>query len=246
MITATLAPPPAISYNIRMDDKKNNPHPHLEQAARLQDRGVFLGSPLHLFDAGRLSLMALLHAGLYPNHRVLEIGCGALRSGYWLIHFLNKGSYYGIEPNKNMLSGGLLFICPAGLVLFGEGKAPRFNHNDQFDAGVFGETKFDFFLCCSIWSHAAKPQIEIMLDQFVAHSCPEGKFLTSYIPAITKNEDYQGITWVGRSHLSDTKGSVRHSLNWIRAACALRGLDVHELSDIYNFSNQTWLMIEKG
>lgn len=229
-----------------MNKKITPPHPHLQNAAKLQEKGVFLGSPLHLFDAGRLSLMALLYAGLYPDHRVLEIGCGALRSGYWLMHFLNKGGYYGIEPNEDMLSRGLMFICPAWLLLPDEGKAPRFNHNDQFDASVFGETLFDFFLCCSIWSHAAKVQIEIMLDQFVLHSRPGGRFLASYIPAIGDGDDYLGESWVGRSHQSDQKGSVRHSLDWIEATCALRGLKVRGLPKAYDFSNQTWLMIERG
>lgn len=220
---------------------------HLQNAAKLQDQGIFPGSPLPLFDAGRLSLMVLLHAGLYPSHRVLEIGCGALRSGYWLIHFLNRNCYYGLEPNETMLSAGLLHIIPLHLLTeyHYSGKNPRFHHNDQFDANVFNR-KFDFFLACSIWSHAAKDQVKAMLDQFLTHTTPTARFLASYIPATVPRDDYYGSTWVGRSHQSDQKGTVRHGLPWIRAACHLRGLVVTPLLDAYNFSNQTWLMIERG
>ncbi len=87
-------------------------HHHLQNAAKLEDQNIFPGSPLALFDAGRLSLMVLLHAGLYPDHRVLEFGCGALRSGYWIIHFLNRNGYYGIEPNEKMLHAGIEHIFP--------------------------------------------------------------------------------------------------------------------------------------
>lgn len=226
-------------------------HRHLQNAAKLQDQGIFLGSPLGLFDAGRLSLMVLLHAGLYPDHRVLEFGCGALRCGYWLIHFLSRKCYYGLEPNEAMLSAGVSSILPDCLKHDYQysGKNPRFHHNDQFDAGVFN-SYFDFFLACSIWSHAAKDQIEIMLDQFLTHSIPPpvqtSRFLTSYIPAIGAHDDYQGATWVGRSHQTDQKGTARHSLHWIQAVCGLRGLTVTPLPDTYNFSNQTWLMIERA
>jgi hypothetical protein len=37
---------------------------------------------------------------------VLDVGCGALRVGYWLIHFLEPENYYGIEPKKRMLGTG--------------------------------------------------------------------------------------------------------------------------------------------
>jgi hypothetical protein len=222
-------------------------HRHLHNAAKLEEQGIFPGSPMDLFDAGRLSLMVLLHAGLYPNHRVLEIGCGALRSGYWIIHFLQRHGYCGIEPNERMLHAGLANILPAHL-LDGHkysGKAPKFLSNDQFDPSGFGRI-FHFFLCCSIWSHAAKGQIEIMLDRFLTHTDRDARFLTSYIPAGNDEEDYKGETWVGRSHESNQKGSVRHSLHWIRAACQLRGLVVSSLPATYDFSNQTWLMIERG
>jgi hypothetical protein len=225
-------------------------HRHLRNAAQLETKGIFPGSPLELFDAGRLSLMVLLHAGLYPDHRVLEIGCGALRSGYWIIHFLMSHGYYGIEPNERMLHAGIECIFPRRPItkrdLQFEGGKPHFIYNDQFDPAGFGGRLFDFFLCCSIWSHAAKTQIEKMLDQFILHTPQNGRFLTSYIPATNEAEDYQGVTWVGRSHQSDQKDSVRHSLRWITEACEVRGLAVVSLPATYDFSNQTWLMIERG
>ena len=73
---------------------------------KLQDRAerlaqdMFLGGPVETFEAiGRLQLITLLRCGLYPDSRVLDLGCGSLRGGYWLVHFLRPERYFGIEPN---------------------------------------------------------------------------------------------------------------------------------------------------
>ena len=49
----------------------------------------FLGVPLEHFESGgREQLTYLLRAGLNPHSKVCDVGCGVLRAGYWLIHFL--------------------------------------------------------------------------------------------------------------------------------------------------------------
>jgi len=39
----------------------------------------------------------LFDHGMKPKHKVLDIGCGALRVGRVLIPYLNAGGYYGQE-----------------------------------------------------------------------------------------------------------------------------------------------------
>lgn len=213
-----------------------------ERASRLNAQGIFLGGPAKLFEqAGRKLLMTLLSQGLTPGSKVLDIGCGCLRGGYWLIHFLDRGCYFGIEPNKRMVDAGVRILLESGLA---DLKQPRFDHNANFDFTTF-EEKFDFFVARSIWTHASKPQIQAMLDGFVTTANTRSVFITSYIRATLLNGDYKGMTWVGRSHDSDTPGIVRHSLSWIRAQCADRGLVAEEIGDkAYNFGNQTWLRIK--
>lgn len=209
-------------------------------AEELAQRDVFLGGPVKHFDAvGRHQLITLLQHGLMPYHAVLDVGCGCLRAGYWLIHFLDPGRYRGIEPNKDMLQVGLdTFFDKALLKL----KQPRFDNNDQFDVSVFG-IQFDFILARSIWTHAAPQQIETMLDQFVEHTTWDAVFLTSYKPAKWFLRQYNGREWVGRSDKSDTPGTVRYRLGWITKCCERRGLTVEELD--YNILSQIWLKIAK-
>jgi SAM-dependent methyltransferase len=212
-----------------------------ERVNQLAAEGVFLGGPARVFGtAGRTLLMTLLKEGATPDSRVLDIGCGCLRGGYWLIHFLDESRYFGIEPNVKMLEAGLRILLEPGLANL---KKPAFAHNADFDFTAFGET-FDFFVARSIWTHASKPQIQIMLDGFVKTARGGATFLTSYRPSTLFGHDYAGEGWVGRSHHSDTPGMVRHSLGWIRSECAQRGLRAEEIKDkAFNFGDQTWLRI---
>jgi hypothetical protein len=183
----------------------------------------FLGGPAHLFEAaGREQLIVLLEHGLTFESYVCDIGCGALRGGRWVIPLLEPGHYCGIEPARAMLERGLREFVPDRMLEF---KRPRFDHNDRFDLGVFG-VRFSHVVARSIWTHASKPQIEAMLDGFAAHGTDDAVMLASFFPAgeSKKSEDYLGVEWVGRSHLSEAKGTVGHSWEWIAESCRRRSL----------------------
>lgn len=216
-----------------------------ERAERMAAVGGFLGVPLEDFeDGGKGQIEALTVLGLTERSTVLDFGCGVLRGGYWLIHFLAAGCYCGIEPRRDRVELGLTYLLEPGV---GDAKRPRFDHNAAFDSSVFGQT-FDFFLACSIWTHASKPQIELMLDSFWRDSRLGSVFLTSYLPArLVRNRDYRGTAWVGTSHESDTPGIVYHRFSWIRRACRRRQLSVRHFPHP-NCDSQVWLEIrhERG
>lgn len=216
------------------------------RAAALEAQGTHLGAPRRLFvEGGRRQLMALLHHGLTPSSRVLDIGCGALRAGYWLIHFLETGCYFGIEPDAEMLAGGIEHILEPGLA---DEKKPIFDSNGSFDFGVFG-TAFDFFLARSIWTHAPKRAIEATLDGFSASAKAEAVLLASFLPASWwRGNDYWGSDWrFVKSARNRECGMLRHSLRWIRHACAQRGLVVQVVvNPAFDFGDQTWLCIRSA
>ena len=212
----------------------------LRAAARaLEAEGVFTGGPVAAFArVGRNQLIVALDQGLGPEARVLDVGCGALRGGWWLVRFLAPARYHGIEPNAAMLEAGRRLVLGPALEA---DKRPRFATNADFDFGVFG-ARFDMVLARSIWSHAAFAQIEAMLDGFVAHAAAGGVMLASYREASAEEPPHRGAHWVGRSHESDVGGMVTHRLADIRAAARARGLGVQPL---YTDFGQTWLRVRR-
>src|SRR3974390_578219 len=214
-----------------------------EVGQKLHSEGIFTGGPPQYFEiAGRLQLVTLLREGIYPQSRVLALGCGCLRGGYWLIHFLDAGCYFGIEPAEKMLQEGIDHVIEREVMAE---KQPRFDTNDRFDLSVFG-VKFDIVLARSIWSHASKKQVNTMLDGFVANSTPDAFFLTSYYPAgWFKHRDYSGDRWRGRSHESNVPGQVHHSFSWIKQEVEKRGAFLKQLPDLV-FNGQHWLKISRS
>jgi hypothetical protein len=214
---------------------------NLQQKAEMLGEKTFLGVPVQGFESGGRELLTyVLNAGLKPDSTVVDIGCGVLRGGYWLIHFLNAGCYCGIEPHAGRLEMGIHTILEPEVMA---AKRPRFDANSRFDTALFGE-KFDFFLAYSIWTHAAKSQIETMLDSFVCDAKEDGVFLTSFLPAGWGRPDYQGEKWNGTSHESDVPGCIYHSRRWIKAECRRRGLTMRELGRDKTYG-QSWLQIKR-
>jgi hypothetical protein len=216
-----------------------------------------------LFEAaGREQLIVLLEHALSFDSIVLDIGCGVLRGGRWIIPLLEPGHYCGIEPHRESVERGLReFVDPRVVAL----KRPRFDHNDRFDPSVFG-VRFTHVLARSIWTHASKSQIETMLDGFVRWSTEDAVLLASMIPAsrlaalpspmrsvVRRGRrrlilpEYGGDRWVGQSHESDAKGMVGHGLRWLRRVCADRGLHARLLRrPPLNGGGQVWLAVRRG
>src|SRR5205807_6035012 len=48
-------------------------------------------------EIGRLQFEFLTGNGLKPHHRLLDVGCGALRGGLHFIRYLDEGNYVGVD-----------------------------------------------------------------------------------------------------------------------------------------------------
>jgi SAM-dependent methyltransferase len=203
----------------------------------------FLGGGPGLFEiAGREQLIVLLEHGLEATSRVLDIGCGCLRGGRWIIPLLMPGHYCGIEPQRHMVERGLRDFVDIEMATL---KKPRFDYNERFDFSVFGNT-FTHFMARSIWTHAAKPHIEAMLEGVAKWGEPGSVFLTSYHPVRRGWPDYTGEEWVGRSHERAEPGGVAHSFKWIDRTCRALGLSVKALDrPPLKRGGQEWLVVKK-
>lgn len=215
----------------------------IDRAKKIQAEGLTLGHRLEHFDiAGRNLLINLVHQGLLPQSKVLDVGCGCLRGGYWLIHFLDRGGYFGIDPNDKLIDAGLRHILEPGLA---QEKRPSFNHNADFDLSVFGE-KFDFMVAFSIWTHSPKASIQTMLDGFLANSTQNGVFMVTYYPASLLHPEYNGDVWTRRQPGASKSAWARQRWSWIQRECRERGLLAEQqTSPDLRYWDQTWIKISR-
>jgi SAM-dependent methyltransferase len=151
----------------------------IEDVARkiAKETGGFTGGPINQFaEIGRQTLASLEANGVRPGHHVLDVGCGALRLGYWLVRYLDADRYCGIEPNKSYVDAGLKHAIGPDLVAQ---KRPRFDHSSEFDFSVFG-TKFDFVIARSIFSHTPPAMMRSAMESFRDNSTDSAIMLASY------------------------------------------------------------------
>lgn len=57
-------------------------------------------------ELGTLQFNFLKDHGLQPHHRLVDLGCGALRGGLHFIRYLDAGHYYGIDINASLIEAG--------------------------------------------------------------------------------------------------------------------------------------------
>lgn len=126
---------------------------------------------------GDLQLAMLVNQGLRPHHRLLDIGCGALRAGVRLMRYLEPGHYHGLDKERALLDAGVQIEMPA----FGvQDRQPRLALSDDFDLSTFGDTRFDYMIAQSVFSHLPPELIERCLAQVMPALAPGGWFLATY------------------------------------------------------------------
>jgi len=102
----------------------------------------------HWDDVGKLQFEYLQKLGLQPHHKLLDLPCGSLRVGRFLVDYLNDHCYYGTEGNPNLIKAGLSDVLPAEKVDVVNLKHVMLGDESVNFQQLF-KTHFDF-----IWVHA--------------------------------------------------------------------------------------------
>jgi ubiquinone/menaquinone biosynthesis C-methylase UbiE len=119
--------------------------------------------------------------GLREKHKLLDLGCGSLRAGKFFISYLNKGNYYGIDPNEWLIEEAIEKEIGQDLINI---KSPSFNHNNEFKLDVFNE-KFDFIIAQSIFSHTGIDIVEKSVERFSEQLTTGGIALITFVNGLT-------------------------------------------------------------
>lgn len=68
---------------------------------------AYVGPPEDYDLVAAMAFNLLTTLGLRQHHSLLDIGCGSLRIGRLLIPYLNRGKYFGVEPNEWLVDEGI-------------------------------------------------------------------------------------------------------------------------------------------
>jgi SAM-dependent methyltransferase len=145
---------------------------HYYNVMRPEDHRLAVGGKWD--EVGELQLRFLRAHGLLPEHRVLDLGCGALRAGIHLVRYLESGHYYGLDLNSHLINAGYeRELWPLGLAA----KLPldHLKVSADFGASQFG-VAFDFVIAHSVWTHLPLDEIGRCLRQVAPTLAPTGRF----------------------------------------------------------------------
>ncbi|HWA90050.1 MAG TPA: class I SAM-dependent methyltransferase [Rhizomicrobium sp.] len=201
------------------------------------DTGGFTGGDVGLFEeVGRHTLLSLQQNGLAPHHRLLDLGCGTLRLGYFLVRYLDPERYFGIEPTGHYLAAGLKHAIGMELRAL---KRPRFDRNRNFDFSVFG-VAFDYVVARSIFSHASPAMIARVMDAFRGNTSDNAIMLASWRPTLPK---HRGLDVVETEESGDDWKFRRYRFEYLEAMARERGLVADRFGEAFN--GQVWLRLAR-
>jgi SAM-dependent methyltransferase len=151
---------------------------------------AYVGPPedYDLIAAMTFSLLTTL--GLRQSHSLLDVGCGSLRIGRLLIPYLNRGKYFGVEPNEWLVEEGIKRELGETLVQI---KRPTFFFSDSPKMAAQAKVSFDFALAQSIFSHCGLDLIKGWLSAISRSLAEGGALAATFSPG---EEDSPRTGWV--------------------------------------------------
>jgi SAM-dependent methyltransferase len=148
---------------------------------RLMDYRVHAHGPAHAVghydgDMGMWQFHILRDVfDLVPEHRVLDLGCGTLRAGRYLIPYLDTGNYVGMDISEAALSAGRDRLFDPVV----EAKAPALLVNDDLRLEEL-QQPMDVVWAQSLLTHLAPPAVEELFGGLARTLASDGVALLTF------------------------------------------------------------------
>jgi len=155
-----------------------------------QQYRAYVGPPEDYDLIAAMTFNLLTTLGLRQHHSLLDIGCGSLRIGRLLIPYLNRGKYFGVEPNEWLVDEGIRRELGETLVQI---KRPTFFFSDSPDTVARAKLSFDFALAQSIFSHCGLDLIKGWLSAVSRSLGQGGALVGTFLPG---EEDFLRAGWI--------------------------------------------------
>jgi len=127
------------------------------------------------YGIGKRQYHFLISQGLTPEQTFLDVACGGLRLGQYLIPALNPGNYYGLEAEEGLVQAAL-----REEILFdiAKVKQPKFAYNYDFDLAFC--PGYDFAIAQSLFTHMVLDDIQKCFAALRPVARPASKFFFTF------------------------------------------------------------------
>ena len=151
---------------------------------------AYVGPPEDYDLIAAMTFNLLTTLGLRQHHSLLDVGCGSLRIGRLLIPYLNRGKYFGVEPNNWLIEAGIEHELGKDVVPI---KRPTFFFSASPETVVQAKVSFDFALAQSIFSHCGLDLINGWLSAISRSLTPDGALVATIL---VSEEDSARTGWI--------------------------------------------------
>lgn len=127
-------------------------------------------------EIGQLQFNFLVSQGLRTASYLLDIGCGSLRGGIHFIRYLEKGHYYGIDKDSELLEAGKNIELARHKLT---DKSPNLFYLEDFDFQSLDQS-FDFAIAQSVFTHLPLNSIIRCVMNVERVLLPGGKFFATF------------------------------------------------------------------
>ena len=135
-------------------------------------------SETYLHD-GQVHVDYLVKHGLKPHHKLLDYGCGVLRTARYLVPYLNANNYVGLDISEKRIQKGRLMLSTGGI------------SSDEYVVHVvrdcllkeLGDQQFDYVWANSVLTHMPELDIRILLHALKTHIHQNSLFYFTFSPS---------------------------------------------------------------
>jgi len=137
---------------------------------------------------GEFQLYFLQKMGLLPDHDFLDIGCGPIRAGEYIIDYLNQNKYTGIDREYRYIYVSESIVKQSEKL---KSKSPIFQNINSFklDTNFFSK-KFDFMFAFAVFKTTKAEEIFDLIQTLEPHINIGGKIIFTHLRHFIKNNFY--------------------------------------------------------
>ena len=151
---------------------------------------AYVGPPEDYDLIAAMTFNLLTTLGLRQHQSLLDVGCGSLRIGRLLVPYLNRGKYFGVEPNEWLVEEGIRRELGETLVQI---KRPTFFFTDSPERILQAKVSFNFAVAQSIFSHCGLDLIRGWLSTISRALARDGVLVATFLIG---EEDSPRTGWI--------------------------------------------------